>query len=233
MNYPQVLGEFETIEAVLAGKSIARFGDGEFKLADGKGYFREPGNQRLGAELLEILRYPAADCLVAIPTMDPKGPKYEGWIRHRERFAKLLAVGAKDFSPLQSRIFYSAFITRPDSAPWINCIDYARRIEGLWKGRRAAILCEPGNSILKVARLSAKRMKHIVCPHREAYAEIDALERAIAKSKPDIALLSCGPTATCLANRLAALGMQAVDIGSAGGFLLKLLLSDGSLRSLW
>ena len=40
---------------------------------------------------------------------------------------------------------------------------------------------------------------------------------------PDIVILSAGPTASCLANRLARAGVQAVDLGSAGGFLLKLL----------
>jgi len=32
-------------------------------------------------------------------------------------------------------------------------------------------------------------------------------------------LLSCGPTATVLANRLTKYGIQAIDLGSIGGFL--------------
>jgi len=235
VEYPQVTGEFETVEELLRGKSLARFGDGELKLMDGQGYFREPKNEKLGAELLEVLQRPAANCLVGIPTMDFNGPKYENWIRHRDRFAKLLAQGPSveskalssesDLGPQSSTLnaYYSAFITRPDSAPWINCLEYARLVEQLWKDKRAAVLSERDNSILKVVRLSAKKLKHVECPHREAYAEIDALERALVRAKPEIALLSCGPTATCLANRMASRGIQAVDIGSAGGFLLKLL----------
>jgi len=235
MIYPQVIGEFETLDAVLSGKSLARFGDGELKLMDGKGYLREPGSAQLARELLDILQRPAANCLVGIPTMDPRGPKYENWLRHRDRFAKLIVSGIESqvsgFSETNgrretpdTRLFYSAFITRPDSAPWINMVEFARQMEKLWKGKRAAVLCERENSILKAVRLSAHRLKHIACPHREAYAGIDELERAIVKARPDIALLSCGPTATCLANRLAARGVHAVDIGSAGGYLLKLLI---------
>src|SRR5689334_4909417 len=182
---------------------------------DAEGYFREPANKRLGGELLKVLRRPALNCLVGIPTMDRAGSKYANWMRHRDRFAKLLNAKLK---------YYSAFITRPDSAPWINTIEFALAIERLWHGKRVAVLCERDNSILKVVRLSAYRCKHIGCPHREAYKEIDRIENEIIAAKPDVALLSCGPTATCLANRLAARGIQAVDIGSAGGYLLKLLL---------
>jgi len=66
-------------------------------------------------------------------------------------------------------------------------------------------------------------LKHVACPHSEAYGKIDELEQAIVETEPTIALLSCGPTATCLANRLALRGIQAIDVGSAGGYLLKLL----------
>lgn len=216
--YPPVIGEFDTIAAVLRGKSLARFGDGELKLIDGKGYFREPENEALGGELRRVLQRPHRRCLVGIPTMDERGPKYDGWIRHRDRFAKLLRPDRVEY--------YSAFVTRPDSAPWINCIEFACLMEQLWSGKRVTVLCESGNSILKAVRLSARKVKHVGCPHREAYVQIDDMEKEIVAAKPEIALLSCGPTATCLANRLAVRGIHAVDIGSAGGYLLKLLIGS-------
>jgi hypothetical protein len=43
-----------------------------------------------------------------------------------------------------------------------------------------------------------------------------------------VTVLSVGPTATVLANRLAARGIQALDLGSAGGFLLRLLTGAGA-----
>jgi len=225
VKYPQVVNEFATIDAVLAGKSIARFGDGEFKLADFTGYRREPGSEKLALELRSILHSPHHDCLVAIPTMDPAGPKYDGWIRHRDRFGKLLRNPKSQIlhSPFSILNYYSAFITRPDSAPWINNFEYAQNFEQLWRQKRVAVLCEDGNSILKAVQLSAKKLEHVECPHREAYAQIDELEAALLHGKPEVAILSCGPTATCLANRLAAKGIHSVDIGSAGGFVLKLL----------
>jgi hypothetical protein len=216
MTYPQVIDEFKTINAVLTGKSLARFGDGELKLMDGGGYPREPGCAELGAELLKVLQDPDSNCLVGIPTMSPAGPKYDNWLRHSERFAKILR-------PEQVR-YYSAFVTRPDSAPWINVAKFAAKVETIWKDKRVVVLSEPENKIVKAVRLSAKRMKKIPCPSREAYATIDRLEDEIVKAKPEAAILSCGPTATCLANRLASRGIHAIDIGSAGGYLLKLLM---------
>jgi len=213
-KYPDVAGEFDTVDALLNGKSIARFGDGELKIIDGAGYSREPANAALGAELAQILRSPAPGCLVGVPTLDPRGPKYSNWRRHRARFAEHLAA---------DQVYHSAFISRPDSAPWIYAFEYAAAIAGLWRDRHAAVLCEPDNSILKVVRLSAAKVTHIACPHQLAYAQIDQLKAKILAAGACVAILSCGPTATCLANRLDAAGLQAIDIGSAGGFLLKLL----------
>lgn len=213
--YPPVAGEFETLGAVLSGKSLARFGDGELKLMHGQGYFREPPSMALGGELLRVLRRPDPNCIVGIPTMDPNGPKYENWIRHANRFAGVLRPGMK---------YYSAFVTRPDSAPWIDVCDFARTFEALWRGKVTTVVSEPGNKILTAVRMSCRKLKRVTCPSNLAYSEIDRLEEESIKTKNEIVLISCGPTATCLANRLAARGLHAVDVGSAGGYLVKLLL---------
>jgi hypothetical protein len=48
----------------------------------------------------------------------------------------------------------------------------------------------------------------------------------VVSTKPDIAILSCGMTATCLANRLSKHGIQAIDFGSGGSFIAKLLAGE-------
>lgn len=215
INYPRVLDEAATITALLGGKSIARYGDGELKLMDGKEYLREPPSENLASELLRVFQAPDRNCIVGVPTLSPKGPKYKNWMRHAARFARYMRPDVQ---------YYSAFITRPDSAPWINTEKFAAQVERLWRKKNVVVLSEPRNSILIAVRMSAKSVEHVDCPSREAYGEIDRLQEAITTRRPDVALLSCGPTATCLANRLAAIGIQAVDIGSAGGYLVKLLI---------
>jgi hypothetical protein len=214
MTYPAVQGEFETLAKLRAGYSLARLGDGELKMAHGAGYVRQAGSAQLAAELQGILSAPPARCLVGIPTLDPKGPKYENWLRHRDRFEALLREGVT---------YYSAFVTRPDSAPWIECRDYCEQLASLWIGKRAAVLCEGKGSMLRAVRPQAGRVVHIRAPHRGAYDVIDRLQAEILAAQPQIAILSAGPAATILAARLSALGVQAVDLGSVGAMVCRVL----------
>ena len=216
MKYPEVWGEWVTLCMLHedTAPSISRFGDGEFKLVDGKEYVRERRNKKLTAEIRDVLYNAPDNLILGIPTMDESGPKSASWHRHKTRFAKLL-------EPCEEKHLYSAFITRPDSAPWIDKIEYAQFFESLWVGKRAAVLCEKKGSALRLVREGARRCKWFECPHEGAYAQIDDFEREIAEYMPDVAILSAGVTATCLAARLARRGIQAIDFGSAGSFLMR------------
>lgn len=210
MGYPRVYDEWRTLCGLLAGSSLARFGDGELKIMYGAGYAREPPNEGLTRELRDTFMRPARGCLLGVPTMAP-GPKLANWERHAERFAALMWDSSV-------KEWYSAFISRPDSAPHIRCPRFARAAEALWFRRRATVVCQRHGSMLDLVRLSTSAI-WIECPTHNAYAFIDTLEAAVALTEPEIAILSAGPTATLLANRLARRGIQAIDFGSAGGWL--------------
>lgn len=213
LPWPHVLTEWETLRAVAAGQSLARFGDGELKLLHGAGQVREPAQPALAEELRLVLQSVDARCLAAVPTMDPRGAKYHNWQRHHARF-----LGCLDMA----RTYGSAFVSRPDSAPWIRTPAYAQALVALWEGKRVALVSEPGVAIYRAVALTAPEgWVHISCPHQETYRQLDHIEAAVHAAQPAMALLSCGPAATCLAYRLAIRGIQALDIGSAGGFLLK------------
>jgi hypothetical protein len=215
--YPRVKGEFATVQRLLEGKSIERFGDGELKILEGVGYSREPVNGALTAEMRMVVAFPHPDCLIAIPTMHPDGPKVANWRRHEERFCK-------HFTRADGRRYYSAFVTRPDSAAEkLESREYFDLISKLWAGReRVVVVSEPDSKLLTCARtMSGAGFVHIECPSHGAYATIDELEQAIVGAEASVALLSCGPTATCLANRLANRGIQGLDLGSIGGLLLR------------
>lgn len=217
MSYPLVHNEMETIAKLQEGYSISRFGDGEFKMIDGAGYVREPPNKKLAHELRQVLRNPPDKLLRGIPTMDPRGDKYDTWKKHQERFTRLLR---RTRGP-----FYSAFISRPDSAQWIRTREFAEEFVKVWANKTVAYLCEPESKTrtLMLRTGPEGQTLHIECPSHKAYARIDEYEREIARWKPDIAILSCGMTATCLAARLARRGIQAIDFGSGGKYLLELL----------
>jgi hypothetical protein len=227
-DYPRVKGELATLRAVVAGKSIARLGDGELKhlvrarhpeghpegpyqRTDGG---RQEGCDALTREMQDVVRRPHTNLIVGIPTMDPKGPKIKNWLRHRARFAAALSSAVQ---------YYSAFITRPDSAPWIDNREFGELFQRVWKGRHVAIVAKESNKVEPAVRLAAREITFIECPERNAYSRIDCLEAAVIAAAPDVALLSAGPTATVLAHRLAKRGIQGIDIGSAGAFLCRLL----------
>lgn len=212
-EWPTVIGEFETIEKVLQGYSIGRGGDGECKMAFGNGYRRQDADSALAAELRLFFTDPNPKCLVGIPTLDPRGNKYQNWLRHQDRFIKL-------FSP--SVQYYSAFISRPDSAQWCECEEFAKLVQQIWLGKeKVVVLSEPDSKLLSSVRLT-NEVEYIQCPSYQSYQHIDEWERQILKIDPDVALLSVGPTATVLANRLAG-RVQTVDLGSIGGFLARYL----------
>ncbi len=60
---------------------------------------------------------------------------------------------------------------------------------------------------------------HVVCASQNAYDDIDDIETTLTAQNPRLAILSCGPTATVLADRLARKGIWAVDLGNFAKFL--------------
>lgn len=223
-RYPRVKGEFETVRRLLKGSSIARFGDGELKILEGREYSREPRNGLLTAELRMLVAYPNAGCVIGLPTMDPAGPKYQNWRRHERRFCGHFWRG-------DGNRYYSAFITRPDSAADnLESQEYFALISRLWSGKRATVVSEPDSKTLACVQMMADTV-HVECPSHQAYSVIDQLEQTVIESKPEVALLSCGPTATCLANRLAGRGIHAIDMGSVGGLLMRWMPGNKKRRA--
>lgn len=217
--WPSVLDEYETIAQLDDGMSLARYGDGECKLMRGAAQVREPANPALAAELQHVIRATDSPCLVGIPRLYEGGAKQQNWLTRAPSFLPFLDP---------QRTYASAFISRPDSAEHIRTLGYAQEVARLWHGKRVALVSERHVAIFRLLQRSIPtradgKMLHIPCPHRETYQQLDALEAQVLRAHPDIALLSCGPAATCLAFRLALRGLQAIDLGSAGGFLLQLL----------
>ena len=217
MSYPPVLGELETVRKLANGFSISRWGDGEIKVMEGKAIAREPvPNPAMARELRRIAQRPNRNCLIGIPTLDPAGPHFENFNLYRARLLKY-------FNSRTGIKYVSALITRPDAAPWIETPEYVEALVSIWDKKRViAVVAEMGSKLAQYVRLTHPTPPlHVVCPRYGAYEVIDRLERQVLALMPDIVLLSCGPTATVLAHRLCRQGLQALDLGSVGGFLLR------------
>lgn len=219
-GYPPVKGEMETLRKIRKGFSIARFGDGEVGVSEGCGYTREDKNALLSMELREVLDRPLPNLIIGIPTMDPKGTKIKNWIRHCTRYAKTFP---------KNRQYWSAFISRPDCGEWMLNRDYALEVQKIWLGRgKVTLICSEGdrNKLYQVIK-TTNEVDLIECPWRGAYKVINELEQAALDAGNDLVILSHGVSATVLAYRLAKTKqVQAVDIGSIGGFLAKMLIGE-------
>lgn len=209
-SYPQVLSEEATLAAVLEGRSLARYGDGEFKLcAGGTGIKSQVGHPELAVRLRRILQRPPAGCLVGIPNIYSRTPKAAFWAKYTQA-ARFLAPDVA---------YASAFVSRPDSAPWIDTDAYWQQLEALWVGQRVTLVRGSGKSLTAEDLLGATEVVEIVGPRQHAWADYRALLERI--GRPARVLLCLGPTATVMAADLCAQGVQAVDLGHVGMFLRK------------
>lgn len=209
--YPEVVDEWTTLREVLAGKSIARYGDGELKIMRGGNCVSQKYDLPLAQEMQNIIRSPRKDLLVGIPTIDDRNPKHQNWRDLMPRFSPFLTQGAT---------YHSSFITRPDNAPWLGTKEYFDAVESLWKGRGVVFIGNGQRSLTAkfLMDTGADVVHWIKCSYRDSYAEIDRLEIEALRSRHNRVLMCVGPTATCLASRLAQRGRHAVDLGHIGMF---------------
>jgi len=190
-----------TLSKILEGNSLARFGDGELMLIHEKDAFKQDFDHALAIELRDILWN--SDCLVGIPHPMGARPHYwDDFLRsHNEYF---------NFD----RDYVSSFISRPDEAEPV-------RIGRIWKDRDVILVAGEG-SLTKDHLKTAKSVKVIRAPKKNAYKKIDKLEEKIwraIEADTDLVILCAGATATCLAARLCKMGIQAVDLGYIGKWL--------------
>lgn len=205
----KILPEADTLELAFAN-SISRFGDGELRVAKGKNcYGQREHNPKVIAELLSILRTPIAGLTVCLPNYGV-GPKKVSWDRYQAR--EFLDMFGAD------QMFGSAFITRPDSAPWIDTDAYWARVRQLWHGKDIVLVAGTRKSLTEDRLEGTRSIRLVECPEAEAYREIDRVEEEVGLHTGTV-VLCAGVMATCLAARLARKGVHALDLGHIGMFM--------------
>lgn len=209
MMWPKVLNEDETLDRVLAGQSLARFGDGEFNLCLGGKCKTQKLEAPISATLKSIL-LGYTKCLVGIPRQDI-GPKSKFWSRYMD--SKTISLFDPDF------VYASSFITRPDSAPWIDRVGYWAKLRLLWKGKRVTLVRGSEKSLTGEMLHDATNVREIVCKAKDAYQDYENILDQIGDDS--IVLLCLGATATIIAAELSLRGQQGVDLGHIGMFLRK------------
>lgn len=189
--------------------SIARFGDGELRVAIGGSAISQRADGQLARELVAILRIEQPGLLAGVPNFDAT-PRRDVWAKYRTgRYASL-------FVP--RRTYASSFITRPDSAPWIDRPEYWDRVRDLWRGRDIILVVGDRKSLTPEMMSDARSVRVITTPSKDAYSAIGRIDEEI--GTPAASVLMCaGCTATALAARLHRRGVHALDLGHIGMFM--------------
>jgi hypothetical protein len=205
MKY-EILGEAETLDACQSF-GIARFGDGELRLATGGAAISQKADPKLARELQDILvNY--CGLIVGIPNFDAT-PNKTTWEKYRTR----------PFGGFYCQELYgSAFITRPDNAPWIDTPEYWAAVRALWKGKDVALVVGDTKSLTPGMLTGAASVRVVNAPRQNAYDDVDGLEYAL-RDWHGLVVMCLGPTATVLAARLARHGVHALDLGHIGMFM--------------
>ena len=115
--------------------------------------------------------------------------------------------------------FYgSTFISRPymDLKDKSASVAHFEKLKKLWD-KRDILIVEGENSRSGVGNDlfdNAQSVERIICPSRNAYSKVEAIQEAIEKhATGKLVFLMLGPTAKVLAYHLSQKGIQAIDLG--------------------
>lgn len=216
-----LMSNVETVDKIIyEGKSLSRFGDGEFLWMLNKNDTSfQKSSEKLKEELIHIMTTRHKDLLLGIPggILNPslcnKQAMFHWTIVKNDIYPDIIKY-------LDSNFTYSdASITRPyiDYKDRKFSEDSFQNLKRIWENRNIVIV-EGENTKLGLGNdlfNNVKTLKRILCPSEDAYEKIDEIINVIINNvdKKSLLLGALGPTATVLAFRLSKLGYQFVDIG--------------------
>lgn len=203
MFYPEVLDEDATLNTMLSGRSVARFGDGELRIAVGGHSASQKADVRLRAELIEILGKTTRS-LVCIPTMTSAKPK--NWAHYAH------VVYTRMY---RQKLYGSAFITRPDSAPHIDRPDYWERVRSIWRDKDVTLVAGSVRSLTPEKMPEARSVRFVEGTYRDSFSVLPRIEEQIGRPSGPV-IICLGAAGTVLAERLARRGAWAMDLGHIG-----------------
>ena len=213
MKYPTVYNEQTTLDMALKGLSLARFGDGELRIAKGGQAISQRPEPVMAKAFRAILAKPPKHVLICLPNLISETP--EMWFWHK--YLKPVYIDMYNYK----YGYGSTWITRPDCAPWINTAEYWDKVKELWRGKDVTLVVGDEKSLTPTMLSEARSLRVVKGPRVNAFGDIDHIEREIGTPTGPV-LMCLGATATLLAVRLSAKGVHALDVGHIGMFMRRL-----------
>lgn len=224
VSYPIIRSAREAIEEVIQkGKSLVRFGDGEFATMEGqiRAKFQTEVDQKLAQRLYEVLRNQEENIVTAIADNYGNLDKYTINSQREIRMYMTPEVRKSHMRLLlPGKVYYNAYLSRPYALYADKDAQKMKEkflhLRGLWEKRDCVFIegektrMGVGNDLFK----NAKSIARILAPAENAFKVYERLFYIAKQCKKDVLfLLALGPTATVLAYDLAMAGYQALDIG--------------------
>lgn len=213
--YPQIMSAEDTInEIVEQGKSIARFGDGEFAIISGATRWRfQRDDERLAERLKEVLQSRQEQVLIGLNEFYGELSNWESGAANGVRMYLTPEVRKQHYALLDpQRSYGNARAFRNES--W----EIVRNQKRIWEGRDCVFVegfqtrMGVGNNLFD----NARSIVRILCPAESAFDRYEEIyNAAVRQPKDKLFLIALGPAASVLAYDLAMQGYQAVDLGHA------------------
>lgn len=212
VKLPKILSLYDSLYSLInSNKSVARFGDGEFKIIMGESINFQKYDENLAKRLEAVLSNNLDNLFVGLP--DVFGYCSNNYFRR-------VMVSCRDYLYKFinfEKAYIDAMLTRQDKfATKEQGLDYYNNIKKIWQDRDLVIV-EGAGSRLGIGNdlfANAKSIERIICPIKDAFDKYDEiLKECKACKKEKLFILALGPTATVLAYDLAQNGYRAIDAG--------------------
>lgn len=215
-----ILNEEETVEKIIKEKkSVARFGDGEFKwIMNIEQHSFQKNSDKLSKRLLEVLNKNDENLLLCVPrginniSEYTKNSKMFWKTFVRRHGKKIIHMLNKNYTYGDTN-FTRWYLEYEDKKNAIKRLENNKKI---WNDREIVIIegektrMGVGNDLFE----NTKSIKRILVPSTDAFEIYDKILNEAKKiEKNKLILLAIGPTATILAGDLSKEGYQAIDIG--------------------
>lgn len=211
-----------TIEKIVSGRSLCRFGDGEFDMIARRHRQKfQAVNEKLAERLKEVLQTQDERVLIGIADTYGDLSKYNEDGKRGIRVYMTEAVRREHYALLDmERTYCDTYLTRPYAIWADNMTDAPKKrfeaLKRIWEKQKLLIIegeqtrMGVGNDLFE----NALDIQRILAPAENAFDKYDELlEFALGCDKDRLVLISLGMTATVLAYDLAMAGFHALDIG--------------------
>ena len=220
MGVPKIMSVDDTLDYIMNNKcSVARFGDGELKLAVGEDISFQRWSPSIEKRLCQILKSNTPNCLITLSEFFEGGKWMKDdsreFIWRRAAHYRVPWTNVIDLNKLYGNTAISRFYY--DWRDKSNCARWIKRLKIIWDNDNLVIIEGEKSRLGYNNDLfdNSNSIRRILCPKTEAFDYYDEiLSKSLSVIKPDdLILIALGPTATILAYDLSQNGYRALDIG--------------------